>query len=755
MLKDFGEAVKPHLQAIWDRVSKSAEGRGAPPVPNKPQPVPGAKGRFFRSQPDTERERNASIVRQTFERRPQKPDLAAADAIIKEHGEQKAMDLSTSKADDGIPLPVKAAIKVRVIQAMNDRFFAAKDPKERAQILRDRQAISTRTAPLVTEQAQAIAMNAQLKADIKTGSIDEHISDIQEQQEKKLGGDGQKAVDEAQKALEDAKEKALDRATRALNKAMQREVPVDKTIWDQYRNSAADRMISLVDSATEPPKEQAPLKEFTNRIVSEMRSRIKPLLGEKPTAETVPPTAADMLKEAVDNKEKYADVLTTVRSEFEKKYGEGSPALDLIDTELANMGLRPYSDRLLTKAIKEAHKAMVVRASEIARQHLSQSDVTAGNIADALVRDAGVTGADATRLAADLTDRAKAMYTEEREKALTALKNRFTNSLRAKKVFNAVDKAVSLNNLGALSRADVHDAVVRELHLPEAKPETLEKIGKLADAVSTAADPAGKARATLDLATAIHRAKEPSRWQRAIDVGTSLWYANMLSTAVPVKTLGDIANGSAQMATAIAANPAHVGDIVSGWLSGLGEGLTRAKGVMSEGKGAVGYNPLKGGQTKGEGAPYQISTLESVKAPYPAVMKYVPRAFRAIEAFFYAPAREAYAKLAATKLLEGEYHGAELAAKVKETLGVSAEPVRHVQGPCRGRGLQGIGCGSQNCPACPGAPRRHDARGTGRSARIWRAGGLQAGADRRSRASCTVSFKMPSTTRSRWLESPS
>jgi len=693
MIKDFGEAVKPHLQAIWDRVSKSAEGRGAPPVPNKPQPVPGQKGRFFRSLPDTERERNAAIVRQTFERRPQEPDLEAADAIIKEHGPEKAMDISMSKADDGVPLPVKSAIHVRSIEAADEKFFNAKSGPEKAKALRERQAISSRIAPGGTEVGQQIAMYAQLKRNVKTAAVDEHISDVQAAQEKKLGGDGQKALDDAQKAMDEAKQKAIDRATRDLNKALGREVPVDKTIWDQYRESATDRMVALVESTAEPPKEQAPLKEFTNRIVAEMRARIKPLLPEKPGAETPPPTAADMLKEAVDNKEKYADVLTTVRAEFEKRYGEGSPALDLIDTELANMGLRPYSDRLLTKAIKEAHKAMGVRAVQIAREHLSKSDSTAGDIADALVKDAGITGADATRLASDLTDRAKAMYAEEREKALTALKNRFTNSLRAKKVFNAVDKAVSLNNLGALSRADVHDAVVRELHLPEAKPETLEKIGKLADAVSTAADPAGKARATLDLATAIHRAKEPSRWQRAIDVGSSLWYAHMLSTAVPVKTLGDIANGSAQMATAIAANPAHVGDIVSGWLSGLGEGLTRAKGVMSEGKGAVGYNPLKGGQTKGEGAPYQISTLESVKAPYPAVMKYVPRAFRALEAFFYAPAREAYAKLAATKLLEGQYKGAELASKVKETLGVSANQFAMFKARAEAEGFKGSDAG--------------------------------------------------------------
>ena len=531
-------------------------------------------------------------------------------------------------------------------------------------------------------------MYAQLKRDVKTASVDEHISDVQAQQERKLGDDGQKALDDAQKAVDQAKEDALDKATRALNKALRKDVPVDKGIWDQYRESTADRMVALVEQSAKPPPEKAPLQDFTNRIVAEMRSRIKPLLPEKPTSEVPEPTPGDLLKEALDNKEKYADILTTVRSEFEKKYGEGSPALDLIDTELANMGLRPYSDRLLTKAVQEAHKAMSVKASEIAREHLSRSDVKAGDIADALVKDAGITGADATRLASDLTDTAKRIYSEEREKALKALQAGFTNSLRAKKVFNAVQKAVALNNLGALSRADVHDAVVRELHLPEASPETVEKIGKLADAVSTAADPAGKARATLDLATEINKAKNPGLWHRAIDVGTSLWYANMLSAAVPVKAAGDIANGVSQMAAAIAANPAHAADLVSGWVSGLGEGWQRAKGVMSEAKGAVDYNPLTAGHGEAGTAPHPLSTLETLHGPaaaYPGAMKYVPRAFRAVEAFFYAPAREAYAKLAATKLLQGEYKGAELGGQGEGDIGHRSRSICAVQGPGRGR----------------------------------------------------------------------
>ena len=122
---------------------ENVEERGLPAVENKPQPVPGQKGRFYRSLPDTERETNAKIVRQVYDRRPQEPDLEAADAIIAQHGPERAMGISMSKADDGVPLPVKSAIYVRSVEAADKRFFDAKDPKERAQALRDRQALST------------------------------------------------------------------------------------------------------------------------------------------------------------------------------------------------------------------------------------------------------------------------------------------------------------------------------------------------------------------------------------------------------------------------------------------------------------------------------------------------------------------------------------------------------------------------------------------------------------------------------------
>ena len=693
MVKEFGEKIRPHLQDLHDAIMKHAPEETA--QAQKPEKAPG-KGNYYRSLPDTERTANEDIVRQVYQRRGQQPDLDSAQAIIDAKGPDEALRLSTSKADNGVPEPVKTAIYVKLAQAADQKFFDAKTPAEKAAALRARQALSTVKAPQATEAGQGISMFQQIGKSERGHAVDQHLSDVSEAQERKLGNDGKKALDEASDAVEKAKEDAIDKASDEMRKSL-RKLKVGKSAWQKYREDAAAQMIKLVDSSAEPPKEQAPLKEFADRIIAEMKGRFKGLLPERPEGKP-PPTAMEVMKEAMDNRERYGQVLTTVRDEMAKKYGEGSPPVDLVDTLLSNLELRPWSDRLLTKAIKTAHDAMGDKAADIARQHITKTDIKAGDIADALVKDAGISGADATRLASDLTDRAKEIYAQEREKALERLKEKFTNSTRAKQVFSAVQKAKTLSNLGAMTRADVHDAVVQELHLPQATPEQVQKIGDLADAVERAPDVASRARATLDLATELHKARDPGTLSKAIRTGTSLWYANMLSgLTVPVKALGDITNGIGQMGAAITANPAKAPELLKGWLSGVPEGLERAASVMKSGRGSIDFDAAKGGDVTAKSPdPRRMSDLDDLTgkaAVYPGMMKYVPRTFRALEAMFAVPAREAYARLAATKLLEGDYSGKDLDSKVKETLGITREQFDGFKEQAEGEGFKGADAG--------------------------------------------------------------
>jgi hypothetical protein len=72
------------------------------------------------------------------------------------------------------------------------------------------------------------------------------------------------------------------------------------------------------------------------------------------------------------------------------------------------------------------------------------------------------------------------------------------------------------------------------------------------------------------------------------------------------------------------------------------------------------------------------------------VVEKIGRFMKAADAIFYYPAREAYARMVTTKLLEGKFSGAELAQQVRKTLHITPEAFKSAEAQARQEGYEGI-----------------------------------------------------------------
>lgn len=639
--------------------------------------------------PRTERAGGNVVEDQEYEVRGHDLLVDEAKAHEKAVGETQALADALNPDNRRLRADTKEVIRFRALKRIQAKLADPTTSESEAIALsREAQRISFLGNDQTRERAQAQSARQLYTRDVGVDNITQLLDENQKRQERAIGEDGKKVVDDALDEIAKASKEAIDRML--ANKADDlNQQDIGLPVWEKYRADAAQRMLDLLDSRTSLPEPKAALADFTDRVIAEMRRRIEPLLPEKPTSEQRPPSPMDVLKEAIENREKYADVFETVREQFVKEFGEGSAPVEMIDIELGNMGVRPYSAETLQKAIDEAISAMNTKIADLAREHVTKTDKVAADLAKALVDEAGLKPADAKRLAADLEKTARDAIQEARKEAIARLQAKHEKgTTRAKKVGGAIAKITELNNLGVLTRGDLMDLVAKELKLPRVSPEQIRKVARIADAVENAPDGLTKARLQYDLINEIR----VIRGIGAADVGLSVWMANLLSgpmTHVANATSNALLS-TINLASVMATNPRYAKQALEGWLSGFEIGWAEARDILRSGRSIREMGDVADTESNANAKTgFAGNVLEAVdysrdfpKLPralatglqkHAAVMRYVSRAMRAADAVFYYPAREGYSRVATAKLLEGQYQGKELFAKVRESLGIAPD----------------------------------------------------------------------------------
>ncbi len=675
-----------------------------PVPPEPPQPpkrknenVPDRPGWFYRQGPDTERLAGLPVVRQMYERRGQKTDLELAKAVIDEIGVQDAAKLALDP-NTGMDSVTREALIVETMQQ------AAKDAQaatgaEKAKLLRLIQNISSEHAPDLTTLGQTISMRQNLtKLDNAAGVIDQAVRDVTNAQNRELGGKEKAEGDlkDVADALNEAQAEGIEAATERLNKAL-RTVKVGKGIWQKYREAAAAELLAFAQGRTDAPAKRAPIQQFVKNLTAELRSRIAESIPDK-NADAKPEVTPPMqiIKDALANPEKYKEAWTTVRDKLAEKYGEDSPEMQTIDLAMANIDAKPYGKKVLDQAIKEAHAQLGTTTAAIAKEHWTNARRINRDLAEALVDGAGLKAADAARVAADLTNRLNEQTKAAKDKALARLEKKHGATKKTREIIGAAKKAVLLNNLGALSVPELRNAVAKELNLRVLTDAEAAKLAELADKAATAPNDMAKARAEL----AVLKQMKVYKGSSAIDLLTSFWYANALSSPAThiANTVGNTVGAMFQTGSMMAANPKRVGDAMDGFLHGLKVGLTDARSMMTTGQGLRDFEDKVGGI---EGAGQTLEQAD-VKRDLPKwvpgkpliqlnanLLRYVGRAMRAMDSVFFHAAKDAYLNVATAKLLAAQYHGKELRAKVRDTLSISPDAWNAAQKQAESEGWKG------------------------------------------------------------------
>lgn len=675
--------------------AKAGQTLGTPPESNldeglnpaKNAPVPDQPGYRFRSFPDSMILAGLETARQIYKTRGNKADDATAKDIINTIGEGRAAEIAMDRASD-LPGAVKSAITINLLRALNKRRFdkgLSAAERRAAQIMADR--IAQVRSEQFTDMGQEIQFLSRLNDYNEEGVLEAARRGARQRQEKMMGEAGVKTTEEVTKAMQEANEKAIDEATADLETAL-RKIRVGKSIWRRYQDMAARRWMKRIESALNGAPEMPPMMEFTQRLIREVQSRIDQALpqGEPPA----PKSPAEIIREAVENRAKYAEAWDRAREAIGEQYADQPDVLEKLDEAMLGLIDQPFSDKTIDRAIREAHQEMGISVRDLARMHYKQVDALGRSLAQKLVEDAGLKQEDADLVAKRVQDRMANVTLEAKKRALSRLAA--TRTGIAKRMVTAADQIIDLSNLGAFSQAEYFDAIAKMLKLPALTEERAEKLRRLAEKAQAAPEGFQRDRVMTDMLTELQKV----RGIGAVDVATAIYYAHILSgyTTQAVNIVSTAFNVTADLAVLVGQRPSSAIEALRGLRAGAANGFKYALGILDNGYAHRHFD---------EKLPEVSPVLEALAKDeergvalrnYAKLLRYVSRAMKAADAVFFYSAAEAYQRVAAAKLA-AEFEGGRLswqerAAKVRELLAISPAEFETARRQAKLEGLTGL-----------------------------------------------------------------
>lgn len=250
----------------------------------------------------------------------------------------------------------------------------------------------------------------------------------------------------------------------------------------------------------------------------------------------------------------------------------------------------------------------------------------------------------------------------------------------AAKVRSVIGELIKFSNLGLLDNEAFLSAVAEKYGMERLDGPTATKLTELAGKIQRAKNPAEKAKLELEMLTEFKIAKGVG----VVDYAMGTFYANLLSgitTLAVANTGGNLAQTLFNLPTFAAANTKYARNLFRGYRHGFPEALRQAVAIWSTGHG--GYDPAAFAVEADKDVLELASTnryfqelkkknellAKSVKG-HATVMRYVGRFLRSTDALFFYPSKEAFDWVAAQKILESKYTGADLDKKVRELLEV-------------------------------------------------------------------------------------
>jgi hypothetical protein len=543
-----------------------------------------------------------------YEKAPNDLTTKQAQYYIAENGlEKSAKDIQDIKIK--MPDRVRVIAAHEIMEAYKKLASEATDPAEKAayrdKVLDIKRFLDEKT----TGMAQGLqALNAIRVNDILT-------PEMQLIEAKKMvDGMRQKLVDKNKKSID-----ANDKSMKAINNSVADEV-INSKEYQDLKNRVAELEKKVAEQAKVPkdykklikqeqefrkPKWDA-LKESFKKPGTALSGSVIPLSAEQ--ISIIADIVGSYAREGVTRAE---EILDRFKKDFLANTGQE------LDDDKAK-GMIVEAQKLNEE--KEVKQQQADKVDQVVKDHYTKTDDSGRTLKQKLIEDAGLSDADAQKMADKVAKKFNESASPKKKDAL--------NLSERKKKKGLGQKLIDLTNKGAWNDEDFKKAYGDELGWPKLTDENKKEITRLAEIADKA--PKGEQKGKAIQALLAYQESQIKGLDYG-DIANALWYASALSgphthvkkISSELQTIG--------LETVVdmlyhAKHPSDIPHLFSALLRGWGSGYEKALDVLK-----TGYNPMNKEETP--------SVLEMVKGPL-GVGKYVHRMFTAVQQFNAGPTRE-------------------------------------------------------------------------------------------------------------------
>ncbi|OQB07131.1 MAG: hypothetical protein BWY21_01734 [Parcubacteria group bacterium ADurb.Bin216] len=475
--------------------------------------------------------------------------------------------------------------------------------------------------------------------------------------------------------------------------------PTEQALAENERQSAAEKLASRITKLLESPKtpKNDPVKQMVETLFGKVKEKG---INEKIKFERK--SNIERIKEAIENKEQYADVWEKAKKEVDSRI-DYNPDLsdeqkqeyrDRLQAFYDEIIGKPYSETNVVGAIKETAKAEEIDIDSVIKQHYTVVDALGRTLAEKIVDATGITGEEAEALAKDIQAQFNKIATAKKrkwlERDIAARVKRATNIKQAKV---EAEKLVELTNMGAFSDAEFREIYADAWGFPKLTDTQVKELERLAGEIAKK-EGFKRNEAMQDYLNYV--AKLPG-----LDLGEvalTIWYANVLSgmRTQGKNALGSLTNTIGELVTSLVYNMWHGNysafayEFAALW-GAKKEAFTEFKYVMK-----TGYSPVRGNKYETSNTAELWKFTGSWKNPMNYIKYYPGRFMAATDAFFYVGLKEMRAhELAMKEAISRNPNGKptimkEDWAKANEILGKTEERVREAVKRATEEGLKGV-----------------------------------------------------------------
>lgn len=368
------------------------------------------------------------------------------------------------------------------------------------------------------------------------------------------------------------------------------------------------------------------------------------------------------------------------------------------------VGKLPKSKKDVDSAIKQAFEATGRRVRDIIRIHHTEIDAIGTNLVDKLTQEAGLSEADAQKLAEAVRARMQTLTDKAKRAVLEKLAREKKGVSR--RIFTLVDRIVEMSNAGALDQPALRTRIAEELKLPRVTDALAQRLKELTDKAQRTPEGFQRDRVETDILDELRKVKGIG----PVDIATAIYYANILSgyTTQLVNIISTGLNVSAELANEVARSEADAilgrngakpgratKQALAGFADGARTGFLQAASILKTGYATKAFDeklpevsPILELLAKEEAK----GVMKGVKG-YALAARYVTRAMKAADAVFFRSASEAYQRVAAAKLagaLDRGMDRAEANRKIRDMLAISPADFEAARTQAREEGLTGL-----------------------------------------------------------------